>query len=303
MNFLDAVEHGYVENKGVKIHYASMGTGPLMIMIHGFPDYWYTWRYQMAVLAEDYHCVAMDTRGYNLSDKPQGVDHYAMSLLVGDVAAVIRHFGQKKAIIVGHDWGGAISWALAITKPELLERLIILNVAHPTALAREILNNPRQEQSSHYAWDFQEPDAHRNLIKIFQDNNLLNEYQNQGDSRSGMSDAELLSLWVKDPEARKHYIEAFERSDVEAMLNYYKKNYPKKEFLLSKGPLQLPRIKVPVLILFGLKDMAILPSTLNNTWEFLEQDMTLVTIPESGHFVQQDAADLVTRTIKMWLGR
>jgi pimeloyl-ACP methyl ester carboxylesterase len=118
-----------------------------------------------------------------------------------------------------------------------------------------------------------------------------------------MSDAELLSLWVKDPEARKHYIEAFERSDVEAMLNYYKKNYPKKEFLLSKGPLQLPRIKVPVLILFGLKDMAILPSTLNNTWEFLEQDMTLVTIPESGHFVQQDAADLVTRTIKMWLGR
>jgi epoxide hydrolase 4 len=303
MNFSESIEHGYVENKGVKIHYASLGSGPLMVMIHGFPDYWYTWRYQMEVLAKAYHCVAIDTRGYNLSDKPQGMDHYAMSLLVGDVAAVIRHFGQEKAIIVGHDWGGAISWALAITKPELLDRLIILNVAHPAALAREILGNPGQLRSSQYAWNFQEPEAHRNLIKIFQDNNLLSEYQNQMGSLSGLSDAELLSLWVQDPEARKKYIEAFEQSDVEAMLNYYKKNYPKKEFLLSKGPLQLPKIKASTLIIFGLKDMAILPSTLNNTWNFLEQDMTLVTIPDAGHFVQQDAADLVTRTIKMWLGR
>lgn len=303
MDFEDRVKHGYVENNGIKIHYAAIGSGPLLIMIHGFPDYWYTWRLQMEALAEDYQCVAVDTRGYNLSDKPRGADNYAMSSLVGDVAAVINHFGQEKAVVCGHDWGGAISWALAIIRPELLDRLIILNVAHPTALAREILGNPAQMKSSQYAWDFQEADAHRNLIKIFQDNNLLNEYQTPGDSLSGMNDAELLSLWVKDPEDRKKYISAFERSDVEAMLNYYKKNYPKKEVLLSKGPLQLPKIKVPVLIIFGLKDMAILPSTLNNTWEFMETDMTLVTIPDSGHFVQQDAADLVTRSIRMWLER
>ncbi len=303
MEFEDRVTHGTVENDGVKIHYATIGSGPLMIMIHGFPDYWYTWRLQMEALAEDYQCVAVDTRGYNLSDKPRGVENYAMSLLVGDIASVIKHFGQKKAIICGHDWGGAISWALAITRPELLERLIILNVAHPLALAREILNNPAQMRSSQYAWDFQEADAHRNLIKIFQDNNLLNEYQTPGNSLSGMSDAELLSLWVKDPEARKRYIAAFQQSDIEALLNYYKKNYPKKEFLLSKGPLRLPKIKAPVLIIFGLKDEAILASTLNNTWEYIEKDLTLVTIPDSGHFVQQDAADLVTRTMRMWLER
>lgn len=87
------------------------------------------------------------------------------------------------------------------------------------------------------------------------------------------------------------------------MLNYYKRNYPKKDSLEGKEIRPLPKIKVPVLIIFGLKDMAILPSALNNTWEYCEQDMTLVTIPDSGHFVQQDAADLVTRTIKMWLGR
>ena len=301
MGLLEKVEHGYVDNQGIKIHYASLGSGPLMIMIHGFPDYWYTWRYQMEVLAEHFHCVAIDTRGYNLSDQPKGADAYAMSLLVGDVAAVIRHFGQEKAVIVGHDWGGAIAWALAITRPDLLERLIILNVAHPLALTREILNNPTQMKSSQYAWDFQQPGAHRNLIKIFQDNHLLSEYQGPAASLVGLSDAELLSLWVRDPEARQHYITAFERSDVEAMLNYYKKNYPTKEFLHSRGSFDLPKVRVPVLILFGLKDVAILPSTLNNTWDFLEQDLTLVTVPEAGHFVQQDAADLVTRTIQMWL--
>jgi pimeloyl-ACP methyl ester carboxylesterase len=303
MTFDDRVTHGTVENHGVKIHYASIGSGPLMIMIHGFPDYWYTWRVQMESLSESYQCVAIDTRGYNLSDKPGGVENYAMSLLVGDVAAVIKHFGREKALIAGHDWGGAIAWALAITRPEWLERLIILNVAHPLALAREILGNPAQMRSSQYAWDFQEADAHRKLIEIFQNNHLLREYQEQGKSLSGLSDAELLSLWVKDPQARAKYIEAFKRSDVECMLNYYKKNYPKKEFLLGKGPFKLPMIQAPVLIIFGLKDTAILPSTLNNTWEFIEKDMTLVTIPDAGHFVQQDAADLVTRTMKTWLGR
>jgi pimeloyl-ACP methyl ester carboxylesterase len=188
----------------------------------------------MEALAEDYQCVAVDTRGYNLSDRPKGAENYAMSLLVGDVAAVITHFGQEKAIVCGHDWGGAISWALAITRPELLDRLIILNVAHPLALAREILINPAQMKSSQYAWDFQEADAHMKLIKIFQDNKLLMEYQDREKSLYGMSDAELLSLWVKDPQDRRKYVEAFERSDVEAMLNYYRKNYPKKEVLFNK---------------------------------------------------------------------
>ncbi len=303
MSFDEQVTHGYAENGNVRIHYACLGKGPLLVMIHGFPDYWYTWRQQMEVLSEDYQCVAIDNRGYNLSDKPQGVDHYAMQLLIGDVAAVIKHFGQEKAVIIGHDWGGAISWALAMLRPELVERLVILNVAHPSALRREIINNPSQKRSSQYARDFQEPDAHRQLAKIFQDNNLLMEYQAEGGSLAGMGDAELLSLWVKDPQARKRYIEAFEKSDIEAMLNYYKRNYPKQDSSEGKEIRPLPKIKVPVLIIFGLKDMAILPSTLNNTWEYCEQDMTLVTIPDSGHFVQQDAADLVTRTIKMWLGR
>ena len=99
----DEVSHGYADNKGVKIHYATIGTGPLVIMIHGFPDFWYSWRHQMEGLSENFQVVAMDQRGYNLSDQPEGEENYNMEYLISDVAALIQHFGKDKASIVGHD--------------------------------------------------------------------------------------------------------------------------------------------------------------------------------------------------------
>src|SRR3979409_332348 len=119
----DRVTHGYADSNGVKIHYATLGTGPLVVMIHGFPDYWYTWRAQMEGLADRFQVVAIDQRGYNLSDKPAGVENYDVRLLVGDVIAVIKHLGRQNAIIVGHDWGGIVAWNLAMSAPEFVERL------------------------------------------------------------------------------------------------------------------------------------------------------------------------------------
>src|SRR4029077_2052918 len=113
------VEHGYADSGGVKIHYASIGKGPLNVMIHGFPDFWYTWRDQMEALSKDYQVVAIDQRGYNLSDKPKGVENYDMRLLVGDVAAVVKHLKRDKAIIVGHDWGGIVAWTFAMMLPDM----------------------------------------------------------------------------------------------------------------------------------------------------------------------------------------
>ena len=271
------VEHGYANSSGVKIHYASLGKGPLVIMIHGFPDFWYTWRDQMQALSSTYQVVAIDQRGYNLSDKPKGVENYDIGLLVGDVIAVIKHLGRDKAIIVGHDWGGIVAWTLAMTRPELVEKLIILNLPHPKGLRRELANNPQQQQNSQYARNFQKEDAHKQLT------------------------AEGLARWVKDAEARKKYIEAFSRSDFEGMLNYYKRNYPREPYPEDTSP--VIKVKAPVLMIHGLKDTALLAGALNNTWEWLEKDLTLVTVPDAGHFVQQDASDLVTRTIKMWLAR
>ena len=106
-DLLDRVKHGYADSGGVKIHYAALGDGPLVVMLHGFPDYWYTWRHQMEALSSSHQVVAIDMRGYNRSDKPAGVESYKMTHLVSDVRAVIGHFKNEKATIVGHDWGGA----------------------------------------------------------------------------------------------------------------------------------------------------------------------------------------------------
>src|SRR4030095_3068966 len=143
----DRVTHGNaVSEGGVKIHYASLGpkdaaSAPLVVMIHGFPDFWYSWRHQMSALSDRFQVVAIDQRGYNLSDKPAGVESYDMRLLVADVAAVIRHLGRDKATIVGHDWGGAVAWQFALFMPQMTENLIILNLPHPNGLLRELRSN------------------------------------------------------------------------------------------------------------------------------------------------------------------
>jgi pimeloyl-ACP methyl ester carboxylesterase len=276
----DRVEHHNADSNGVKIHYVAVGKGPLIVMIHGFPDFWYTWRKQMDVLSARYRVVAVDQRGYDLSDRPAGIEQYAMPLLVNDIGAVIKAEGQSSAVIVGHDWGGAVAWTLAMTHPEWIRALVILNLPHPSGIQREIKSNPEQRKNSQYAFNFQKPGAEKNLT------------------------AERLAGWVKDDAARVHYIEAFNRSDFEAMLNYYRANYPHPDQdSATLAPAPLPKVTVPVLEFHGLGDQALLPGALNGTWDLLDQDFTLVTIPGAGHFVQQDASDLVTSTMSDWLAR
>ena len=300
----ERVEHKYANSDGVRIHYAMVGDGPLVVMLHGFPDFWYSWRKQMAALEGDFRVAALDLRGYNRSDKPQGVREYEMPKLVGDVAAVIAAEGEDSAVVVGHDWGGAIAWNVAMFRPELVQALVILNLPHPAGLARELMTNPQQRRNSQYARDFQKPDAHKALT------------------------AEGLAFWVTDEEARPQYVTAFERSDFAAMLNYYRANYPGTppeglDAPEASAPLDasqrgseapeppaasaalpdFPKVRCPVLMFHGLDDQALLPGGLNGTWDWVEKDFTLVTIPGAGHFVQQDAGDLVSATMVDWLRR
>lgn len=267
--------HGHLQSGDIKLHYVTAGEGPLVVLIHGFPDYWYSWREQIPALAENFQVVALDMRGYNLSDQPEGVENYTMDKLVGDVAATLEHFGREKAVIVGHDWGGMVAWSFAMQHPDKTERLVILNLPHPKGLMRELANNPEQQQASEYARNFQKPDAAKRMIP-------------------GM-----LAFWVKDPEARKKYIEAFNRSSVEGMLNYYKANYPREPYEDTSA--DLPQVTCPVLMFHGLGDTALLPGALNDTWNWIDGPLTLITIPGAGHFVQQDAADLVTQRLVNWL--
>jgi epoxide hydrolase 4 len=283
----DEAERGYAENNGVRIHYASAGQGPLVIMIHGFPDFWYSWRHQMAGLQDRFQVVAIDQRGYNLSDKPSGDENYDMQLLTADVAAVIRHSGQEKAVVVGHDWGGMVAWYFAFSYPQMVDRLIVLNLPHPHALQRELTINPIQRTNSDYARRFREgspsdPDIFFGMPMLPQ----------------------TLAGWVSDPVARERYVEAFARSDFDAMLAYYKRNFPPLPPLSDTAPAlspEIPRLNVPLLVFHGLEDTALHSNGLNNTWDWNDADTTIVGVPGAGHFVQQDAAAMVTDTMRWWL--
>lgn len=267
--------HGFAQSGDVRIHFVTKGEGPLVVMIHGFPDYWYTWRKQMPALSEKFKVVAIDQRGYNESSQPDGVENYTIDKLVGDVRAVVQHFKQDKAVIVGHDWGGMVAWSFAMAHPEMTEKLIILNLPHPKGLLRELAQNPEQQKNSAYARFFQTPEAASQLTP------------------------EGLSTWVRDESARAKYVQAFQRSSIDGMLNYYKANYPREPYTAPNNV--GPKVQCSVLMFHGLKDKALLPGALNDTWQWIDNDLTLVTVPEADHFIQQDAADLVTRTMVNWL--
>ncbi|HBX37194.1 MAG TPA: alpha/beta hydrolase [Pseudohongiella sp.] len=284
----DTATHGYADNNGVRIHYATVGEGPLVVMIHGFPDFWYSWRHQMEGLQDDYQVVAIDQRGYNLSDSPDGDENYDMRLLTSDVAAVIRSFGEDSATIVGHDWGGMVAWNFAFAYPQMVDRLVVMNLPHPNGMLRELTINEEQRANSDYAQRFQagspsDPDIFFGMPMMPQ----------------------TLAGWVQDPTARERYIEAFGQSDFDAMLAYYKRNYPPLPPLAAKAPPpspEVPQLNVPLLVMHGLDDTALHSDGLNNTWDWNDADTTIVAVPNAGHFVQQDAAEMVTETLRWWLG-
>jgi len=271
------MDHAEVEVNGIRLHYVTVGRGPLILFVHGFPEFWYEWRKQLVEFGRDHQAVAPDMRGYNLSGKPAELSQYRVPHMVEDLRALADHLGRQKFVLVGHDWGGVVAWQLAINVPQVVDRLIILNLPHPRGLSRELAHNPEQQKNSAYARRFQQEGAEKSLT------------------------AEGLAEWVKDPDAKKKYVEAFGRSDFGAMLNYYKRNYPREPYTEDTSPVK--KVQCPVLMFHGLGDTALLAPALNGTWDWIDKDLTLTTVPGAGHFVQADAAELVTKTMRAWLLR
>lgn len=275
----DRVEHHYAENSGTKLHYVTLGEGEPIVFVHGFPDFWYSWRHQMAALAPYFKVIAIDMRAYNLSDKPEGVDSYGMEHLLGDIRAVIEDVGEEKVTVVGHDWGGAISWHFALEHQQQVERLIILNLTHPRGYAG-VVANPTADQKANfqYAYDFASSPPTGNPVP-----------------------ENVLTLGERNDvaEVGRRYREALSRSYWDGMMNYYRANYRDK--VSDIDPNSIPDITCPVLQFHGLKDNAVDKDGLRDTWNWIASDYTLVTAPAAGHFVQWDASELVSETMKSWL--
>lgn len=287
------IRHESVDCGSVKLHCAIAGeTGrPLMLFLHGFPEFWAAWRKPMAYFAErGWLCVAPDLRGYNLSDKPEGVDAYKAKHLVNDVLAVAAHYAHGKIVLVAHDWGGAVAWAVAIGHPDRLERLVMINSPHPYLFWRELSNNPAQQKASEYMNLFRLPKAER----VLQENGyarLLAAFTHLGEAWR----AELVAAWSQ-PGA------------LTGGLNYYRASplYPPTADDPGAKKLRLePKdfmVRVPTLVLWGERDTALLTGCLDGLGQCVP-DLKIVRAPDASHWIVHERLDLVCSEIERFVGK
>ncbi len=275
--------HTTVDTNGVRLHVVQAGpeTGPLVLLLHGFPEFWYGWKAQIDGLAEaGYRVWAPDQRGYNLSDKPEGVAAYQLDTLVADVVGLIDAAGQQKAIIVGHDWGGIVSWWLAASHPERVERLVILNVPHPAVTRKFIRQYPEQLLRSWYIAFFQLPVLPEWIMSANRSAMLARTLRRS--SRSG----------TFSPNDLAQYRAAWSQpGSVRSMINWYRA-------LIRRPPARRPSVRVtmPALIIWGIHD------------QFLKQELAQASLRlcddgrveylDTTHWVQHEAPQRVNELIQ-----
>jgi len=287
--------HKYAEINDVTIHYVEQGQGKVILFLHGFPEFWYAWKDQLLEFSKDFRAVAMDMRGYNLSSKPEGVEQYQIQLLIEDVKGMIEALGAEKIILVAHDWGGGVAWAFALTYPHLLEKLIIINAPHPIIFLREISSNPAQQQASSYMHLFRSAQAEEVLT--------ANHYEwLQVAVFGGAAKPEAFS-----EEDRKLYLEAWAQPGaLTGGLNYYRANIPpfppegEPPSATSLFDLTTLEVKVPTLVIWGEKDVALLTGNLDGLEPFVP-DLRIKRIPSATHWVVHEEPALVNSYIREFL--
>jgi pimeloyl-ACP methyl ester carboxylesterase len=283
------VHHRYTVVNGVRLHYVEAGIGPLVVLLHGFPDFWYSWRHQIPGLtAAGFHVIAPDLRGYNLSAKPHGVRSHRVEVLVNDVAGLIRHAGARSAAVAGHDWGGVLAWYLPLYHPDLVDRLLILNAPHPRAYFRE-LRTPAQLLKSWYVFFFQLPLLPEIVLRAG-DFALLDRMLRRPPMRPGAFTADDI----------RRYKEALARPGaLTAALNYYRAGFRGIGHPAARA--RSP-ISVPTLLIWGERDRY-LNVRLTEGLERWVSDLRIERLPDASHWVHNDAPERVNQLLLDFLRR
>jgi len=283
-------EHEYADVNNICLHYITVGSGELIMFLHGFPEFWYEWKNQLAEFGKDYQAVAPDMRGYNLSSKPAEVEQYEMKYLVEDIRALAKQLGHKKFVLVAHDWGGGVAWPFAMRHPDYLKKLIIINAPHPLTFMRELRDNPAQRKASQYILVQRAPEAEELLAH--------NNYAVLVDSLLGNG----LRQGYFTEEDRKAYIEAWSQPGaLTGGLNYYRAAHlgpfiGESDELLSAEP-SMFMVKVPTLVIWGEKDRYLLSGNLEGLEDYVS-DLTVKRIPDGSHWVIHEKPDLINTYIR-----
>jgi epoxide hydrolase 4 len=294
-----ALSHEYADVNGVRLHYARAGKGPLVVFLHGFPEFWYEWKDQLAEFATDHTVVAPDMRGYNLSSKPEALSDYAIPKLVEDVRALaselLKSTGGPTFTLVAHDWGGAIAWVFAAQHPEMLDRLVIVNAPHPTVFSRLLRQDAAQQKASGYMLMFRSPGAEAALSA--NSYSVLTSMVLGGGIAGG-------SITDDDKEM---YLAAWSRPNaLTGGLNYYRASGIGPVTTTSGTPAPPPEtppimIRVPTLVIWGEKDTALLPQNLDGLDAYVPH-LTIERIADGTHWVVRENAREVNRLIREYLG-
>jgi len=272
---------------GLRFHYVEAGAGPLVILLHGFPEFWYSWRFQISALAEaGFHVVAPDLRGYNKSDKPQEKNQYRIDLLAKDVADLIRETGHQKAVVVGHDWGGGIAWRVASAYPELVKKLIILNAPHPAALKRE-MRTFTQLRKSWYMLFFQLPYIPEMALRACNYAAIEKAFRQEPVRQEAFT--------LKDIAQYKNAIS--EPGALTAGINYYRANVG---YFWSNPSWFTETIPSPTLVIWGEQDRYLNINLLEGLDRWVH-NLRIERIPQASHWVQIDAHECVNELIIQFL--
>jgi pimeloyl-ACP methyl ester carboxylesterase len=303
-----SIEHRYLSIRGLTLHCAVAGEGPLVILLHGFPECWYSWRHQLAALSTRFRVVAPDLRGYNESDKPRAVRAYELGELVADVEALIDAFGATDAGIVGHDWGGGIAWTFAVERPHRTRRLAVLNCPHPAIFAQALRGNPRQLLRSWYMFFFQLPWLPETLLGLNHAAAVGRAFRDSVVVRNAITDEDLRVL--RDAASRPGALRSGINYYRATMRQQFRANAPAWLRRLAgwadePAPRQVadwPRIAAPTLLIWGEQDVALRKELTYGMEPLFEAPFRVHYIPESGHWVQQEQAALVNDLLLEHLG-
>ena len=280
-------ENTFLPGEGVRLHAVVAGAedGPLAVLLHGFPECWYSWRHQIPVLAQaGYRVVVPDLRGYNLSDKPSGVAAYQTDVLTADVLALMRALGRERAAIVGHDWGGAVAWRMAIDFPEAVDRLVVMNAPHPVAMAKALKSDWGQRLRSWYMLFFQVPGLPETLLGISPQASARLFFRRTAVRRDAFSDVDLavMAAAMAQPGALR------------GMIHWYRASF---RFKPAK---RMRPIEVPTLLLWAEDDIA-LGKRLTLGLERWVPHLEIHYIPHCGHWVQNEAPEEVNGRMMAFL--
>lgn len=279
--------HDFIKTNGIELHYVTQGEGPLMLMLHGFPEFWYSWRHQIPEFAQDYKVVALDLRGYNESDKPVDLNAYVMEELIRDVEGFIKGLGYESCVLVAHDWGGAIAWSFAYAYPAMVDKLIVMNIPHPAKFEAGI-RTPEQLLKSWYMFFFQLPTLPELFLQANDYRAIAAVFIESAMDKTAFSEADL--------EAYKNA--AAKRGALTAMLNYYRNVFRG----LLRSQQRWDTLEVPTLTIWGENDAALGKELTYGTQTYVK-DWQIKYIPNCSHWVQQEQPQLVNQYMREFLAK